>query len=288
MKAIIIQPGKLGDIILLSPIAKFYHEKGYDVFFPTFSNFKTFFNNIDYINHIDFDISLDTIEYHNSSRMKMWDMNKSFEQQQNSIYQLDGFKKSISFFDKLYKHIEEEKYDLILDPCWGFAGHIDNTRTQQIINQSISQKKKWITTKYSICNVPIENRNDFVWNRNEDKEEELFQFIKSYSLKKYGDENYSIVHSYKSDRLPAYSVVNPINLSYIEGYEVYDWLKVLENAKTIACSDSSVCHFVESQKSLFDIPKIYLGSEEEHWSPFMFNILKNNWTNYTNSDITNE
>ena len=63
-KAIIIQPGKMGDLILMMPIAKFYNELGYKVDFPTFSNFKNFFANIDYVNHIDFNIKFNNnIEY---------------------------------------------------------------------------------------------------------------------------------------------------------------------------------------------------------------------------------
>lgn len=35
----IIQPGRLGDIIICLPIAKFYHDKGYTVIWPIFSNY---------------------------------------------------------------------------------------------------------------------------------------------------------------------------------------------------------------------------------------------------------
>jgi hypothetical protein len=287
-KAIIIQPGKMGDLLLITPIAKYYYENGYQVDIPVFSNFKNFFNRINYINCIDFDIELDKIEYHNSTRMKMWEMGKTLEQQLNSSYQYDGFKKSVLMFEKIYNLIEEKKYDLIIDPCWGFAGHRQTLESMNIINESYKKNQKWITTKYKLSKVPLEKRYDFVWERDENKEDNLLKFIKSYAYKKYGSEEYSVVHSYKSESLPNFSVKNPINFSYINGYEIYDWIKVLENAETIVCVDSCLSHFVETQASLYNIKKIYIGSEEKYWHYFMHNILKNNWTNYTNSDITNE
>lgn len=284
-KVIIIQPGKMGDLILMMPIAKFYNELGYKVDFPTFSNFKNFFANIDYVNHIDFNIYLDETEYHNSTRMKMWDIGKSFEEQILNPFPLDGFSKSIQFFEKLYNYISINSYDIVLDPCWGFAGHIRQEKTNIVIDECIKNNKSWIEAKYNLCDVDLSERWKFSWTRQEEKENELLEFITNFSLKKYGSKEYSIIHSYKSDNLPSYDVINPINFTYVEGYEIYHWIKVLENSKNIVCIDSCLSHFVETQEMLRQIPKIYLGSEEKHWSPFMRNILKNNWINLSKAKI---
>lgn len=287
-KALIIQPGKMGDLILICPIAKHYYELGYEIHIPIFSNFKSFFDKIPYVKTIDFGIELDKIEYHNSTRMKMWEMGKTLQEQLDSQYQYDGFKKSIYLFENIYNLLQKEKYDLILDPCWGFAGHIQTEKSRNIIENCHKENKKWITAKYQMCDVSLEKRQDFSWQRDEQKEKKLLEFIKNFAIKKYGSEQYSIIHSYKSDKLPNFLVKNPINFSYINGYEIYDWIKVLENAETIVCVDSCLSHFVETQKSLYNIEKIYIGSEEKHWHYFMFNILKNNWKNYTDADIENE
>lgn len=284
-KALIIQPGKLGDLILLTPVAKFYHDLGYTVDIPTFSNFKSYFDNIDYINQIDFDISLDHVEYHNSTRMAMWQIGKSFEEQLTDPFPKDGFSKSLKFFNKLYEFINNNKYDLILDPCWGFPGHMQSEKSKDMILESIKLNKSWIETKYMLCDVQFSERTNFLWTRNTEKENELLDFIKNFAFRKYNSLDFSIVHSYKSDLLPKFNVINPINFSYIEGFEIYDWIKVLESSKNIVCVDSCLSHFVETQQSLKEIPKIYLGSEEAHWNQFMKNILKNNWINYSKFPI---
>ncbi len=47
-KALFIQPGKLGDLVVTTPIAKAYHENGYEVHWPVFDNFK---NSLIYTNN---------------------------------------------------------------------------------------------------------------------------------------------------------------------------------------------------------------------------------------------
>jgi len=285
-KALLIQPGKMGDLFLVTPIAKFYNNMGYQVEIPVFSNFKTFFDKISYVKAIDFGISLDEIEYHNSNRMKFWEMGKTFEQQISQEKKIDGFEKSFLLFQKINELKKSGNYDLILDPCWGFAGHELNNNTNIKIKEAYENNKKWIKLKYDLCNVPYEQRYNFTWERDTSKEEELLNFIKNFAKKKYGNEEYSIVHNYHgSNNKILTEIKNPIKFSYIKGFEVYDWIKVLENSKNIVCIDSCLCHFVETQNSLENIRKIYLGSEERHWHHFMFNILKNNWENYSSSNI---
>ena len=49
----IIQPGKLGDLIICLPIAKYYHDQGYEVHWPVFSNFAPMMTEVvDYVKYI--------------------------------------------------------------------------------------------------------------------------------------------------------------------------------------------------------------------------------------------
>ena len=122
--------------------------------------------------------------------------------------------------------------------------------------------------------------------RNHEKENKLYDFIKSYAQKKYNSDEYSIVHKYKGGKdLKTVDVPNPISFSYIKGYEIYDWTTVLENAKSIVCVDSCLANFVEVVPSLRDVEKHYLGSEEPHFHGYMRNILLNNWVNHSDSKI---
>lgn len=54
----IIQPGKIGDIIICLPIAKWYADKGYQVFWPVDKNIiNNFLGYIDYVNFIPIDFN---------------------------------------------------------------------------------------------------------------------------------------------------------------------------------------------------------------------------------------
>ena len=49
----IIQPGRLGDIIICLPIAKYYFDRGYQVYWPIFSNLiSNFIKTVNYVNFI--------------------------------------------------------------------------------------------------------------------------------------------------------------------------------------------------------------------------------------------
>ena len=45
----IIQPGRLGDIIICLPIARYYHDLGFEVFWPVLDEYLPLFNNVNYV-----------------------------------------------------------------------------------------------------------------------------------------------------------------------------------------------------------------------------------------------
>jgi hypothetical protein len=54
MKVIgIVQPGKIGDVIICLPIAKYYHDRGYKIVWPIIDTYlSTFINVVDYVDFI--------------------------------------------------------------------------------------------------------------------------------------------------------------------------------------------------------------------------------------------
>ena len=95
------------------------------------------------------------------------------------------------------------------------------------------------------------------------------------------------MHNYKGGRtLPEVEVKNPINFSYIKGYEIYDWYKVLLGSQSIVCVDSCLSHFVDVVPEFKNIKKHYLGCEQVHFHAYMRNILLNNWNNHSDGDIS--
>lgn len=267
-KAVILQPGKVGDLIICSPIAKFYQEKGYTVEWFVYPEFKSFFERIDYVTPISSNLLKDESRQYIKSPKKRTTPFHSLKHK----YFLETARKYCSFKDEPPKKI--------LDICWGFQGsNKDNDRKVNLYTQT---ERTWIQLRYDLAEVPIEERWNFTWARDLSKENELLKIIKQKSLHKYGTEDFSIVHNYanfkQSQIEKTIDIENCIDFEPIGEYQIYDWLTTLEHAKTITCIDSSLCNFVEVCPSLKNIKKYYLGTEENHYYSFMDNILKNNWT----------
>lgn len=266
-KAVLLQPGKLGDIIICSPIANYYSKKGFDVEWFIFPEFKSFFRAIDYVTPVTSKKLLDTSEsYLKNSKKRTSPFNTIAH-------------KYFFMTAKKYCNFPDEPEKLLLDISWGFPGQ--SAKNNNLVKQYSKEGKTWIQLRYDLAQTPIEERWNLKWNRDHDKEAELLQIIKQKCLSKYGSDEYSIVHNYgdfkKSEIQKIENISNCINFEPIPGFEIYDWLTVLENANNIVCIDSSLCNFVEVVPSLNSVEKYYLGTEESHYHSFMDNILKNNW-----------
>lgn len=271
--AYILQPGKLGDLILSSPIANFYYEKGYTIKWFCFDNFINFFKQIPDVEIITFNKFLDNNLYMTNKRL-------DFSDYQSKSSSLEFFKEV-----KKYLEINLNKEDIFLDICWGFPGA--NPDNNSLIHKFHIQNKNWIDMRYFLAKTPLSYRWKFSWIRNEKKEDELLKFIQDFSQKKYGSKQYSISHNYKNN-MKNVEMKNTINFSPIKGYEIYDWYKVLLEAKEISCVDSSLCHFVEVLQELKNKNKYYLGTEELHYFPYMRNILLNNWYDHNKKEIISD
>ena len=51
-RAIIIQPGAYGDILICAPIAKIYYDNGYKIYWPTTKKFKSLIKKFQYVEHV--------------------------------------------------------------------------------------------------------------------------------------------------------------------------------------------------------------------------------------------
>ena len=271
--AYIIQPGKLGDLIVSSPIAHYYSSLGYNIEWFVFDVFTNFLKRIPNISVKNLNTTLSTEQYFGNKRFDFSD-----NQAKTS---------SIILFDKIREYIllNKKENDIVLDICWGFPG--SNQKNNQLIGSFHSQKRNWIDMRYFLGNVPLMERWKFTWIRDEKKEDELLKFIKQYANKKYGTENFSIVHNYKNN-LKQKPLKNEINFAYIPGYEICDWYKVLLESDELACVDSSLCNFVEILPELKNKKKYYLGSEEPHYFEYMRNILINEWHDIYNKPIVSD
>ena len=271
-KVIILQPGKLGDLIVSSPIINYYNKNNFDVEWIVFDDFVDFFKRIKNVKTKTFDYKLD-ISYYTNNKNRF------------GFGEKEIFNKTSVFFEKAYEYVKKEKPDLFLDICWGFPG--SSRENNEKIFQFYKSNRNWIDMRYFLGKTPLKERWNFSWTRDEEKEEKLLNLIKQFSLKKYGSENFSIIHNYNKNQKKI-RLENQIELVPIPGFQIYDWIKVLENAQQIACVDSSLCNFIEVVSSLREKRKIYLGSEEPHYYEYIRNILLNNWVDIEGKKIISD
>lgn len=259
----LLQPGKLGDILICSTIAKYYHNLGYKIVWPVFDNFIPTIERFDFVEPMSFGCSLTFEEYYSNKNRAGFAYNRNFYE-------------SKKFFSMFYNLVDKNKLNVI-DPCFSFPGHVSPLATQKI-KHFTENNRNWIDLKFHLANVPLLQRWNFSFKRDIKKEEELLKYIQDFSMKKYGSKNYNLVHTYSS-LSPPEDITNIINFSYIKGYEIFDWFGVIQNSDNIFCCDSSLCNFIEVIPEFKEKNKFYLGTEEKHYHSYMRNILLNNWNN---------
>lgn len=96
-------------------------------------------------------------------------------------------------------------------------------------------------TKYRLSKVPRTEQHNLVWDRNVEKENEIYD-------KYVTEESYAFVHNSSSDgeevKLPHIDLPIVYN-DTPEGYTIFDWYKVIKNAKEIYCTESAIHCFCD-------------------------------------------
>lgn len=98
--------------------------------------------------------------------------------------------------------------------------------------------------KYKLFNMDFSRwRENAMWVRDEQKEQELFDLVNYFPL------NYKFVNNnYQSDGSGQSSIpttIDSIEMKIIPGYSIFDWAKVLENAKEIHTVSTSLLYIIE-------------------------------------------
>lgn len=133
----IIQPGKIGDIIICLPIAKYYFDKGYEVVWPVD---KQIINNfVDYISYVKFI----PIDFHCGVARKIC--------------------------------IEQEWCNHIIDLSFNLFGSWEGRNTKLFAEFSEKDLLKFDELKYEIANVPFDERWKLTIDRNAERENNLFK-----------------------------------------------------------------------------------------------------------------
>lgn len=170
----LIQPGRIGDIIICLPIAKYFFDRGYEVVWPVQPCFASIFERAPYVNVIQLDS--DNLSYNSSKAF--FEKEKGFER----VIDLGiGFGKDVGpwhasklKFDE-WKYAEagvpiEEKYKLFIrrepDQELELAKDLglDNFRAGYIVTHSMSSFGKWnFRIPDSVEIRPIDGYHFFDW-----------------------------------------------------------------------------------------------------------------------------
>jgi len=174
------------------------------------------------------------------------------------------------------------------DSEFAYKGHFHNSqiiKTPDFEFYPFNIADRFITgscmeAKYSFAGLDYQNWQDHLtWERNTEKENHIF-----YEVCKLKDgDKYSVVsntwgtlpHSSKRD-IQTNHIYPTIYVQSIDGYTIFDWVKVLENATEIYMIDTSFNYLIE--KLDLKAENLYLFSR---FTPPNFshiiNLFKKNW-----------
>jgi len=186
-RLLIVQPGKVGDIIICLPIAKWYADRGYSVEWMCPKQYHHLFTYVDYCHPVE---------------------------------RASGF------------------YDKTIDISFGLNHRSPSHRMWESRRGSLDS---FVTLKYEIAGVPVSEAFNLKYNRNEQKEKELFKTLGLEGV------DYAVAHGssdYGSEPVID-TVYRRVDFKPVSGYSIFDWYKVLENAKEIHCIDSSLLNFAD-------------------------------------------
>ncbi len=232
--ALIYLPGGLGDILFMQKLAYLFIEEGYKVTWPVFHEFKWLKDYIPEINWVvleDWDIErpLPDIDF----------PGKEYYSNKTSIFQTEDF---------LY---------------YNGHGHGEEYGPE-------------MQRKYNVVDAEWKDWRDYIkFERNIDKEEDLFYNV--LGLKDGEDYVYVNRHWQTRPTKEVYSGISSDPETYgcrvvqhdiIEGFSIFDWCKVLENAKGFYMIETSLNYILETS-FLFDNVKdkpLHLWHRTGDWS----------------------
>jgi len=223
----IIQPGRLGDLIILLPAMNYLNKEGYEIYWPVFSKYvKMLKEVVDYVNFLPVS---------------------------DNVY---------TCVEEAYKILKLNNVKEIKDIAATFPG---STSTNEYVELGDGLIQPFDVFKYNKLEVPIEEKWNFVINRNYEEEEKLY-------TKLVADRKYAVVnlkHS-KGELNYDFDIKGGQVIKMTEDYNIFFWLKILENATTIALVESSASNLVEQMN--IDCKKI-LFTKDDNRHP----TLKNRW-----------
>jgi hypothetical protein len=161
---------------------------------------------------------------------------------------------------------DREAYDRVVDIGFGFGA---SNEVDAWWVENLSRYESFVSAKYALAEVPLEQRWNLHWNRDIDREERLF-----HELVKVRD---YVLFQDRGSTGPTleFALSRGIKFEPVGDYNVFDWYKIIVHAKAIYCIDSLLCNFVEVLPEARDIQKfLYRVRNTE---TCLDTLVKNNW-----------
>lgn len=186
------------------------------------------------------------------------DSNKIYWPVKNSISWLTEYMDTVCTFED----VKNTNIDMII-PLDGSHYMIPNSKTMK--------------SKYDILGLPFDDYLEyFKPKRNVEKEEALFNLKcpkKEYRLicDMYGTPNDTGVTDKKD--IPDSEQFSNVRMCMEPGYTLFDWIKLIENAKEIYCTDSAIMFLIEKYYTKNE--KLVAYSRRPHASEIDYMFSKN-------------
>lgn len=200
-KCLLIQPGAFGDIFACAPIAKIYHDNGYEVHWPVTKRFFSLLERFDYIIPVLLD---------------------------DDVLDQDWLRSDVI---KCLKYLNSQTFNVVLN----LADRGPHPTAER-------PGENFEMCKYRLSQIPISYKHFLTWTRYTEKENSLYDMV-------IKDSEYVLAHlnSSRGDRAELPKSVNlpVVEVTEIAGYDIFDWYKVIINAKEIYCVESAVHQFMD-------------------------------------------
>ena len=228
-----IQPGAFGDIITCAPIAKKYHDAGYDVYWPVREMFVELLSRLDYVKPILLD-----------------------ERELDDDWLRSDVIKCVQLFEN-----GQFKYALNLADRGPHS-------TAELPSELPEQ------TKYRLANVDFSEKHTLSWSRDVEKENLLYSELVD------SDDEYILAALASSDsltKLPSDIKYKVVLMDRKDGYTIFDWYKLIKNAKVIYAVESSFHCFIDGIVNEVKCLKYRLPRIPYEWKGTDFWTVSEHW-----------
>lgn len=224
----ILLPGRIGDIVICLPIAKHLHDSGHEVYWGVWDNMLSNFDK----GNIDY-VNFFGVPFDSNCNARIID-------KFNSI----GCE--------------------VIDLSFNNIGSWDNENTKAFRESNLPFDE----FRYNIANLTIDKKWPLHINRNELRENKLYDIVVK-------QDDYAVVHLQGSTGRKNINLDNRNNLQIIEIQPmtdcIFDWVKVIEGAEYIICFDSCFANLVNQLE--IDTKKIFLTRSRSRETP----ALSSDW-----------